>query len=190
MGLRALLRNLTKLVLLGLGGVLGAIVVVWARANSDWATLRLPPMMVPGSNESVEYEARVYALVVLSFAAGLLASVWIALTIWVRAVRRERRLARALERLEAQVAETRGLRLGSAEPVPALPASQKADSEPHFEDFDDIEGDSEPGLISDVVRLPAGYDDLDDVEAVDEPSDEELRDVERDSRGWRESNGG
>jgi hypothetical protein len=170
-GLRSLLRNLTKLVLMGLGGVLGALVVVWARANSDWATIRLPAVMVPGSSQPVEYEAMVYAVVALSFAAGVFASFWIVLAVWIRAVRRERRLASSLERLETQVAETRGFHLNQDRTLPALPKPNERRNEQAYEDFDELEQDSMHGLLSDTTQLPEGYDD-NDVDEYGELNDE------------------
>lgn len=158
---------------MGLGGVLGALVVIWAGANDEWATVRMPAVMIPGSQQPVEYEARVYALVAISFFTGVMASLGIALTIWVRSVRRERRLARALERLEAQVAETRGLHLHSSNQDLLEAKGSKRD--PHYEDFDELEQDSIQGLLSDSIRLPEGYDDPED-EKIGEEDALELSD--------------
>lgn len=162
MGLKALIRTLTKLVLIAVGGVLGALAVVWAGDNSDWVTIRLPAMMVPGSGRAVEYEAKLYGVVALAFTAGVLSCFWIALAIWARAVRRERRLSKVLERLEAQVKATRELHLSEQNKTPALAAPSVVVKEEHFEDFEELDQDSEPELLSDTSQLPEGYDEPDD----------------------------
>jgi hypothetical protein len=166
-GIKTLLQNLTKLVLMGLGGVVGALAVIWARENSDWVTIRLPSIMAPGSALPLEYEARVYGIVALSFCAGMVSCLWIVLAIWLRAVRRERRLAKALGQLEQQVAETRGLRLAEPESVPALTDGEPR-PEPRYDDFDELDRDSEPGVLAGESRLPPGYDDDDDEPLGDE----------------------
>jgi hypothetical protein len=172
-GIKSLLRNLTKLVLMGLGGVAGALAMVWARDNSDWVTIHLPSIMAPGSGTPIEYEARIYGIVAISFGAGLLSCLWIVLAIWFRAVRRERRLAKSLGQLEAQVAESRGLRLDRDAAVPALPGGA---GEPRYDDFDELDRDSEPGVLSGENRLPAGYDDCDDdASPPSDPSVEKAR---------------
>jgi hypothetical protein len=160
-GIKTLLQNLTKLLLMGLGGVAGALAVIWARENSDWVTVRLPSIMAPGSGVPLEYEARVYGIVALSFCAGVLSCLWIVLAIWFRAVRRERRLAKALGQLEQQVTESRGLRLDQSEHVPALPEGGLP-PEARYDDFDELDRDSEPGLGSGESRLPPGYEDDDE----------------------------
>lgn len=172
MGIKALLQNLTKLLLMGLGGVAGALAVIWARENSDWVTIRLPAIMAPGSGVPLEYEARTYGIVALSFCAGVLSCLWVVFAIWLRAVRRERRLAKALGQLEQQVAESRGLRLAGPEPVPAL-TDGSVPPEPRYADFDELDRDSEPGVLAGESRLPPGYEDDDS----DEPlSDEKVSD--------------
>lgn len=162
MGLKALIRTLTKLVLIGVGGVLGALAVVWAGDNSDWVTIRLPSMMALGADRAVEYEARLYGVVALAFLAGVLSCFWVALAIWARALRRERRLSKVLERLEAQVKATRELHLSEQDQTPALAASNQLEKDEHFEDFEELDQDSEPELLSDTSLLPEGYDEPDD----------------------------
>jgi hypothetical protein len=169
-GLKALIRTLTKLVLIAVGGVLGALAVVWAGDNSSWVTIRLPAMMVPGAGRAIEYEARLYGVVALSFSAGVLSCFWIALAIWARAVRRERRLSKVLERLEAQVKATRELHLSEEDQAPALAASNRSEKEDRFEDFEELDQDDEPELISDTSQLPEGYDEPED--EFEDPGDQ------------------
>lgn len=162
MGLQALLKNATKLVLMGLGGVLGAAVMVWARANSDWVTIRIPSVMVPGSGEPIEYEAQVWGIVALSFAGGVLSCIWIALAVWLRSVQRERRLARVLEQVEEQIRASRtpGL-LGSDEAL-ALPASRPSWRDLSLREFDELDPEDDHELLANESDLPEGYDELDE----------------------------
>lgn len=162
MGLRALLKNLTKLVLMGLGVVLGVLIVIWSRSNADWVVIRFPDIMSLGSSEDIEYEARLYGIVALSFSAGVLSCLWFALAIWIRAVRRERRLAKVLEDVEAQVAETQKLHFAPEQSIKSLPSP--GENSANFEDFDEIDEDNETRLISDTSRLPEGYDELGDTD--------------------------
>jgi len=157
-GIKTLLQNLMKLVLMGMGGVAGALAVIWARDNSDWVTIRFPSIMAPGSGIPLEYEARIWGIVALSFSAGVLSCLWIVLAIWLRAVRRERRLAKALGQLEEQVAESRRFRLAEPEAVPAL-TEGSVPPERRYDDFDELDRDSEPGVLSGESRLPPGYED-------------------------------
>ncbi len=152
MQLKPLLRNVATIGLIGLGGVLGAAAVVWVRSNSDWVTVRLPAEMAPGSARDVEYEARVWGIAAIAFCAGLLSTFWIALAVWLRALRRERRLARTLERLDQQVEAKRTIR------EDALIARHA--------DFDDLEAEDAALLVA-PEELPEGY------EAVDDDEDEE-----------------
>ena len=156
MHLRPLLRNAARIGLLAVGGVMGAIAVVWVRANSDWATVRLPAVMAPGTAEDVEYEARVYAIVAIAFAAGVLASFWVAVAVWLRAVARERRLSQLAQRVEREVKATRELhedvlRQREALAVPALARGGRPSP------FDEFESLDEDRLLAEASELPPGY---------------------------------
>lgn len=164
MNVKPLLRNAARLGLLAIGGVVGAVAVVWVRANSDWAVVRLPSMMAPGSTQDIEYEARVYGIVAIAFGAGLLTSMWLAVAVWLRAMRRERRLIQNLEQVERQVASKRAVRLDS-DAGPAKPSFEGAPPEPGglLEGLADLDDDP---LLSDAPSLPPAYyepgDDEDD----------------------------
>ncbi len=181
MSLRTLVRNATKLILMGLGGVLGAAVMVWARANSDWVTIRIPSVMVPGSGDPLEYEAKVWGMVALSFACGVLSCFWIALAVWLRAVRRERRLARALEHFEEQIRESRELYLPDAEDELALPPPARPWNDRPLSDLDDVDHDEEEDLLTGANGLPSGYDEPDDDDELDEAGDSAERERGRGS---------
>jgi hypothetical protein len=160
--LRALLQNVARLLVLAVAGVLGALVVVWARANTEWAPVNVPAVMAPGQARPLEYEARIYAIVGVSYLAGVVTCVWLALAVWVRAVRRERRLARALERLEAQIDAGRPPAASSRPIDPLAPLAGHVPSLPAPRTAATLADGVDRGLLSDAPRLPAGYDDLDD----------------------------
>jgi hypothetical protein len=165
---QALVKNATKLFLMGLGGVLGAAAMVWARVNSDWITIRIPGVMVPGSDQPLEYEARVWGVVALAFATGVLTCCWLVIAVWLRSVRRERRLARVLEQVEAKM-RLRGVRdLASFDETLALPSSGAAKRGGAIRDFEELEHD-EDAIPRGSNGLPSMYDDPDDGEPDDSP---------------------
>jgi hypothetical protein len=159
-----------KLFLMVFGGLVGAAAVVWSGANTEWVPVRLPAVMVPGSSQAVEYEVRVYGIVGLAFAAGVGSCLWFALGVWVRSARRERRLSRVLEQVEAHMAENRRLP-GGPRRASLLPASGDTE-EPVLQEFRDLEQEGAVALLSEAQGLPDGYDepgDDDDLEGCSEP---------------------
>ena len=168
----AFVRNLMKLFLMVFGGLLGAAAVVWSGANTDWAPIRLPAVMVPGSSQPVVYEVRVYGIVGLAFAAGVASCLWFSLGVWIRSARRERRLSRVLEQVEVQMAENRRLPVGPSAGG-LLPAAGDAE-EPVLQEFRDLEQEGAVALLSEAQGLPDGYDEPgtdDDLECLPERDD-------------------
>ncbi len=163
MGLQALLKNATKLLLMGLGGVLGAAVMVWAWANDTWVTISIPSVLVPGSELPLEYEAKVWGVVALAFAGGALSCIWIALYVWVRSMRRERRLARILEQVEEKMKladELGGVGLDDALALPET--TDEPSQQRRLSKLEVLEDDDDDLFLSGSAGLPRAYDDPED----------------------------
>ncbi len=174
MGLQALLKNATKLLLLGLGGVLGAAVMVWAWANDAWVTINLPSVLVPGSEAPIEYEAKVWGVVALSFGGGALSCLWIAIYVWFRSVRRERRLSRILEQVEAKMKLSDELEGVDFDDSLALPEANLPEKGRRLSKLEVLDDDTADLFLSGSAGLPRAYDDPED----DEPPEDMLEEDE------------
>jgi len=151
------LRNVAKLGLVALGGVLGIIAMAWSRANAEWVAVRLPSSLIPGNTSDLEYEAQLFSVVGISFIAGVICTMWLALTVWLRAHRRERNLAKSLDQVERQIEATRALHKDVDRPTGGALPERALDTE-GYEEFEELQAGDGEELLSGPDDLPEGYE--------------------------------
>lgn len=59
-----------RVILIIIGTMLGIIITLIIGANSDWATIRIPLSFFMASKKDLLYEARVWAVILISFSVG------------------------------------------------------------------------------------------------------------------------
>ena len=103
----------------------------------------------------------------LSFAGGVVSCFWITLAVWLRSLRRERRLARVLEQVEARLTESRNNELAAEPGTLALPAPYGTSGRPLVSELEEFGRDEDSGITSVALSLPRGYDDDDQDDPID-----------------------